>query len=148
MMKGYTGQTGTTFKILSAVSNKRSGNFSFFSYSCQKHNFQMRMHLYSLPCHSRSHLVLIIGNFLSHLWSVDNLLLWRPPSYPGVSPAEVWGVTPLSLTAADKLIFSSEEMLAAGRGTSITLYLDSQDLMDTTIKRKAAGLKWFRRSQV
>ena len=51
------------------------------------------------------------------------------------------GVRALSLSAADKLIFSSEEMLAAGRGTSITLYLDSQDLMDTTIKRKASGLK-------
>ena len=46
-----------------------------------------------------------------------------------------------SLSAADKLIFSSEEMLAAAGGTSITLYLDSQDLMDTTIKRKETGLK-------
>ena len=51
------------------------------------------------------------------------------------------GVTALSLSlSADKLIFSSEEMLAAGRGTSITLYLDSQDLMDTGRDKKEGNM--------
>ena len=53
----------------------------------------------------------------------------------------------VGLLLTDKLIFSREEMLAGSRGTSITSYLDSQDLMDTNIKRKEDGVQPFRGSQ-